>query len=154
MKRQRAAEARAAAAPADDDYLLEAQVGHRLRRAHQRASAVFMNHFAELQLTPTQYAALVKIRDEGEVSQNYLGRLTAMDPATMKGVIDRLEKRGLIASKPDPKDRRRTLWRLTAAAEKLLVPAIEAGRAVTEETLAPLSPEERTTFLALLGRLT
>ena len=72
----------------------------------------------------------------------------------MKGVIDRLEKRGLIASKPDPKDRRRTLWRLTAAAEKLLVPAIEAGRAVTEETLAPLSPEERTTFLALLGRLT
>lgn len=154
MKRQRARSARAAATPADDGYLLEAQVGHLLRRAHQRASAIFMAHFAELQLTPTQYAALVKIHDEGEVSQNHLGRLTAMDPATMKGVIDRLEKRGLITSKPDPSDRRRTLWRLTGAAEDLLAPAIQAGRKVTEETLAPLSPKERAAFLDLLRRLT
>ncbi len=153
MKRQRAAEARAAPTP-DDDYLLEAQVGHLLRRAHQRASAIFATHFAEHQLTPTQYAALVKIRDQGEVSQNHLGRLTAMDPATMKGVIDRLEKRGLIASKPDPTDRRRTLWRLNRGAEDLLAPAIEAGRTVTAETLAPLSAKERAAFLALLARLT
>ncbi len=151
MKRQRTA---AVPAPADDDYLLEAQVGHLLRRAHQRASAIFAAHFGVHQLTPTQYAALVKIHDEGEVSQNYLGRLTAMDPATMKGVIDRLDKRGLIASKPDPTDRRRTLWRLTGVAEELLGPAIEAGRAVTEATLAPLSPKERAAFLALLARLT
>ena len=154
MKRQRTAAVPASAAPADDDYLLEAQVGHLLRRAHQRASAIFAAHFGAHQLTPTQYAALVKIHDEGEVSQNYLGRLTAMDPATMKGVIDRLDKRGLIASKPDPTDRRRTLWRLTGAAEDLLAPAIEAGRAVTEATLAPLSPKERAAFLALLARLT
>lgn len=154
MKRQRAAEARSTSTPADDDYLLEAQVGHLLRRAHQRASAIFAAHFAEHRLTPTQYAALVKIHDEGEVSQNHLGRLTAMDPATMKGVIDRLDKRGLIASKPDPTDRRRTLWRLTDAAEELLAPAIEAGRAVTEATLAPLSPKERAALLALLARLT
>ena len=153
MKRQRAAEARAAPTP-DDDYLLEAQVGHLLRRAHQRASAIFATHFAEHQLTPTQYAALVKIHDQGEVSQNHLGRLTAMDPATMKGVIDRLDKRGLIASKPDPTDRRRTLWSLTRAAEDLLGPAIEAGRSVTAETLEPLSAKERAAFLALLARLT
>ncbi|MDJ0944816.1 MAG: MarR family transcriptional regulator [Kiloniellales bacterium] len=152
MKRRRAAAARAKTPT--DDYVLEAQVGHLLRRAHQRASAIFAAQFAELQLTPTQYAALVKIHDEGEVSQNHLGRLTAMDPATMKGVIDRLDKRGLIVSKPDPKDRRRTLWRLTGAAEELLAPAVEAGRSVTEETLAPLSPEERAAFLALLARLT
>ena len=82
------------------DYVLEDQIGHLLRRAHQRASAIFMARFAALQLTPTQYAALVKIRDEGEVSQNRLGRLTAMDPATMKGVIERLERRGLARQDP------------------------------------------------------
>ena len=152
MKRQRAAEARTSAV--EGSYLLEAQIGHLLRRAHQQASAIFAAHFADLHLTPTQYAALVKIHDEGEVSQNRLGRMTAMDPATMKGVIDRLDKRGLIASRPDPKDRRRTLWRLTGTGEALLVPAIEAGRVTTEETLAPLSPKEREAFLALLKRLT
>ena len=136
------------------DYVLEDQIGHLLRRAHQRASAIFMARFAALQLTPTQYAALVKIRDEGEVSQNRLGRQTAMDPATMKGVIDRLEKRGLIAFKADPDDRRRTLWRLTDSGTALIDAAVAAGVATSAETLAPLTPKERKTLLALLSRLT
>lgn len=136
------------------DYVLEDQIGHLLRRAHQRASAIFMARFAALQLTPTQYAALIKIRDEGEVSQNRLGRLTAMDPATMKGVIERLEKRSLIASKADPDDRRRTLWRLTREGRGLMGRALTAGVATTAETLAPLSAKEQKAFMALLARLT
>ena len=49
-----------------------------------------------VELTPTQFAALVKVHDIGQVSQNQLGRLTAMDPATIQGVIQRLEARKLI----------------------------------------------------------
>ena len=150
MSREDAAELQTAVT----DYVLEDQIGHQLRRAHQRASAIFMARFAALQLTPTQYAALIKIRDEGEVSQNRLGRLTAMDPATMKGVIERLERRGLIASKADPADRRRTLWRLTGEGRALIGRALTAGVATTAETLAPLSPKEQKAFLALLARLT
>ena len=135
-------------------YLLERQIGHILRRAHQRASAIFMARFAEHGLTPTQFAALAKIGDKGEVSQNRLGRLTAMDPATMKGVIGRLHKRRLIARKPDPADRRRTLWSLTAAGGRLLEDAIAAGVRTTDETLAPLSAKDRKTLLALLAQLT
>ena len=150
MSREDAAELQTAVT----DYVLEDQIGHLLRRAHQRASAIFMARFAALQLTPTQYAALIKIRDEGEVSQNRLGRLTAMDPATMKGVIDRLEKRGLIVSKADPTDRRRTLWRLTRDGRGLLGRALTAGVATSAETLTPLSPKEQKAFLALLSRLT
>ena len=135
------------------DYRLERQVGHILRRAHQRASAIFMAEFAEHDLTPTQFAALAKIDDEGEVSQNRLGRLTAMDPATMKGVIDRLHRRGLISPKPDRTDRRRTLWQLTDPGTKLLNRAIAAGMRTTEETLAPLSRKERERLLALLTLL-
>ena len=140
----------------DDDaqaYRLEHQIGYVLRRAHQRASAIFMARFAGHGLTPTQFAALVKIGDEGEVSQNRLGRLTAMDPATMKGVIDRLQGRSLIVSKPDPTDRRRTLWRLTESGAQALAQALPAGAETTEETLAPLDEEERRVFLALLSRL-
>ena len=135
-------------------YILEPQIGHLLRRAHQRASAIFKANFAGHDLTPTQFAALVKIADQGEVSQNLLGRLTAMDPATMKGVIGRLHKRRLIASSHDAADRRRTLWRLTNPGKKLLGKAIGEGLETSDQTLAPLNPKERKTLQALLSRLT
>lgn len=141
-------------AGARDGYVLERQVGHVLRRAHQRASAIFMANFAAHRLTPTQFATLAKIGDEGKVSQNRLGRLTAMDPATMKGVIGRLHRRRLIARKPDPADRRRTLWRLTPSGRGLFGRAIAAGNQTTAETLAPLTAGEQKTLLGLLARLT
>ena len=138
----------------DGEYILEQQIGHMLRRAHQRTSAIFKSQFAAHDLTPTQFAALVKIADQGEVSQNLLGRLTAMDPATMKGVIGRLHKRRLITSNHDSADRRRTLWSLTAAGRKLLGKAVKAGLATSEQTLAPLTGKERKTLQKLLSRLT
>ena len=144
----------AAQAPADRAYVLEEQIGHLLRRAHQRATALFLEVMDELELTPTQYAALVKIADMGEISQNHLGRLTAMDPATSQGVIRRLEAHGLIALRADPDDRRRTLLSLSGAGRRLLPAAIARGREITEGTLAPLDPEERAAFLALLKKLT
>jgi DNA-binding MarR family transcriptional regulator len=136
-----------------EPYRLEQQVGHLLRRAHQRATALFQAHMDELALTPTQYAALVKIGEVGEISQNHLGRLTAMDPATSQGVIRRLQAHGLIALRPDPDDRRRTLLSLTEVGARLLPAAVARGRAITRATLAPLAPAERALLLDLLTRL-
>jgi MarR family transcriptional regulator, lower aerobic nicotinate degradation pathway regulator len=139
--------------PAAEDYRLEEQVGHLMRRAHQRHTAIFQDGIEALQLTPTQFAALAKIRDLGEVSQNQLGRLTAMDPATIQGVIQRLDARKLIDRQPDPNDRRCTVLRLTSAGSALIAEAIDRARRITEATLAPLSAAERQTFLALLRKL-
>ncbi len=136
------------------NYVLEDQVGHLLRRAHQRHTAIFQEGMSEAQLTPTQFAALVKIKDLGCVSQNQLGRLTAMDPATIQGVVQRLLGRGLIERKPDLTDRRCTELRLAAAGDALAATAIERARAITEATLAPLNDEERAKFLVLLRKLT
>ena len=154
LPKLKAETARDAAKRADPTYLLEAQVGHLLRRAHQRATAVFLDVMDELELTPTQYAALVKIADLGEVSQNHLGRLTAMDPATSQGVIRRLEARGLITQRPDPDDRRRTLLSLSPAGRRLVPTAVARGRAITAATLAPLEADEQATLLRLLRKLT
>ena len=141
-------------APDVESYVLEEQVGHLLRRAHQRASAIFAEIVAEHRLTPTQFAALVKIGDQAAVSQNHLGRLTAMDPATMQGVVRRLMARGLVARAADPDDRRRSILRLTAEGEATVAATVERGRRVTAETLAPLNGRERDTLLRLLGKLT
>ena len=134
-------------------YRLDEQVGYILRLAHQRAAAVFQDVMASSQLTPTQFSALVRLSENGEISQNRLGRLTGVDPATIQGVIRRLAKRELIDFRNDPVDRRRRLWRLSAAGEKLIGDMIRRGPDVSAAVLAPLTHEEQRVFLTLLKRL-
>ena len=100
-----------------------------------------------------QFAVLVKIGDEEEVSQNRLGRLAAMDPATAQGVVRRLKERALIDARPDPDDGRRSLWRLSETGEALVVATVPIAEQITEKTLEPLSKSERSTFLTLLRKL-
>lgn len=134
-------------------YVLTEQIGHLLRRAHQRHTALFQEMIGAAQLTPTQFAALVRIREQRELSQNELGRMAAMDPATTQGVVHRLEQRGLLRRRGDPDDKRLSLLSLTASGEALAQSAIEIARGITDATLAPLTPAERAIFLALLKKL-
>lgn len=134
-------------------YKLEDQVGHLMRRANQRHAAIFFEGLNDQQLTPMQFAVLVKIGDEEEVSQNRLGRLAAMDPATVQGVVRRLKERALIDARPDPDDGRRSLWRLSETGEALVVATVPIAEQITEKTLEPLSKSERSNFLALLRKL-
>ncbi len=143
----------AGAPEAAPPYVLEKQIGHLLRRAHQRASAIFAELIGEDRLTPLQYAALVKVHDCGSVTQNHLGRLTAMDPATIRGVVKRLRDRGLIARRADLAHRRRIVWRLTAAGAAVVARTVPRGRRISAQTLAPLSPQEQSVLLSLLQRL-
>ncbi len=99
-------------------YVLDDQVGFLLRQAQQRHTTIFATEMIE-DLTPTQWAALAKLRELGACSQNHLGRQTAMDAATIKGVIDRLTGRGFTTTGPDPRDGRRLLVALTPAGLEL-----------------------------------
>ena len=144
--------ARGASRKANIDYVLEDQVGHLLRRAHQRHCGIFSSTLSA-ELTPQQFAALAMISQCGEVSQNQLGRLVAMDPATTQGVVRRLADRGLVVAGPDASDRRRHVWELTAAGRRVLRKLIPDARSISEQTLAPLSASERRTLLRLLARI-
>lgn len=139
--------------PDDNSYVLENQIGHLLRRAHQRATQIFLETFANADLTPTQWAALSKLASETAASQNHLGRMTAMDPATIQGVIRRLEARGLVGRTDDPNDRRRTLLRLTEAGEAMVEQVTATAFQVSARTLAPLDEDEQLRLLAMLKKL-
>jgi len=134
-------------------YRVEDQIGFLLRKAHQRASALFQSQFSEYQTTPTQFSTLCKLKDEGEISQNHLGRLTAMDPATIQGVTRRLIDRGLVQTRPDEKDRRRMLLRLTDEGQGVIDSLILKGKSVTKKTLSPLSQEEQLKLIELLNKI-
>ena len=78
-------------------------------------------------LTPTQFSALVKLLEVGECSQNELGRKTAMDVATIKGVVDRLRQRDLVVVRPDPADKRRSLISLSQDVQGTAQSLYDAG---------------------------
>jgi MarR family transcriptional regulator, lower aerobic nicotinate degradation pathway regulator len=137
---------------AEFDYILDDQVGFLLRQAQQRHTNIFAALMIE-ELTPTQWAVLAKLHECGPCSQNLLGRQTAMDAATIKGVIDRLTKRGVTAVTADPADGRRLLVALTPAGEAIFARGKPMAERISAATLEPLSEAERLTFVALLRRL-
>jgi DNA-binding MarR family transcriptional regulator len=138
--------------PKGQTYILDEQVGFLLRQVNQRHTAIFAERIGD-DLTATQWAALAKLQEKGPCTQNLLGRLTAMDAATIKGVVDRLAKRGLIETSFDPDDARRLVVMLTDAGREVAARAAPNAVAISEDTLAPLTQGERQMFLELLKKL-
>ncbi len=136
---------------ADGAYRLQEQIGFILRKAHQRHVALFASRIADL--TPPQFAALAKLADVGETSQNQLGALVAMDAATIKGVIDRLKARGLVELSRHDGDKRRLMVSLTAEGSDAISSLVPLAREITAETLAPLSEREAATLVRLLAKI-
>lgn len=146
-------EGRPTASSATKPYRIEEQVGYLLRRAHQRASAIFQTTIGDPTITPTQYSSMVKLSEHTELSQNHLGRLVGMDKATMQGVVRRLKARRLVDSRPHPGDARRTLISLTSEGQRLVGKLVINGPAVSRETLKPLTAQEQRQLLDLLARI-
>ena len=141
-----------APAPSETAYNLEDQVGYLLRLASQRHAAIFQKHAVQ-NLTPTQFTTLLRVAEQGDVSQNHLGRLAAMDVATIKGVVDRLKAKGLMQSRPDQVDKRRSIISLTDKGADLIDDLKQTGLIISDDTLAPLTAQERRTLANLLRKI-
>ncbi len=133
-------------------YVLDEQVGYLLRLASQRHSALFQNLMVD-GITPTQFSALIRLNENGECSQNQLGRLSGMDVATIKGVADRLREKGLTTTRSDPNDKRRSLISLSPQGVQLIEDIKTRGAAISAQTLDPLSPQERDMLLQSLRKI-
>jgi DNA-binding MarR family transcriptional regulator len=94
-------------------------------------------------VTLPQWRALIEIYKNDGISQVTLAGSIDTDPMTMSGILDRLEKRGLIERYPDPNDSRAKLARMTSEGETLVSTARNVGRELYENALNGLSPAER-----------
>ena len=132
-------------------YVMDDQVGFVLRRVTQRHLALFAQAIPEV--TTRQFAVLARLAELGPLSQNHLGRVAAMDAATIKGVVDRLARQGLVAATADPDDRRRLTVALSEAGQSLFRRTTAAALQVSRQTLEPLNAAEQALLLGLLVRL-
>jgi MarR family transcriptional regulator for hemolysin len=87
------------------------------------------------------------------LTQKALAQFAAVEQPTMANTLARMERDGLIASTPDPDDRRSSLIRLTLLGRERAVAALTAAKTTNELALSALTARERTTYLGLLKRV-
>jgi len=128
--------------------------GHLIRRLHQVSTQVFaaQTQTAGFKLTPVQFAAMDAIQSNPGVDQARVAALIAYDRATIGGVIDRLEKKGLVARAVSPRDRRSREVRLTTEGEQVFNALLSVVQALQSDILAGLSKAEKEQFLALAAK--
>ncbi|MBA3685686.1 MAG: MarR family transcriptional regulator [Planctomycetes bacterium] len=112
--------------------------------------------FKTYELTPTQYNVLRILRGAGEPGlpcSEIAARLITHDPDVTR-LIDKLERRNLVARTRDARDRRVVTVRATAAGVALAGdPALDAALVdLHRRQFAALSADELVTFIALLER--
>lgn len=127
--------------------------GHLVRRAHQRAVALFMEETAGFDVTPVQFAILHELLAQPGEDQVTLAARVAFDAATSGSVIGRLEKRGWIRREPDTRDRRRKLLWITPEGEVAALQMRDAAQRVQERLTAPLTAQESADLMVLLSKV-
>ena len=133
---------------------LKSMPGHLLRRAQQRVTAIFGDEMAGVDLTSVQFIALAAIADIPGLDATRLSEVIHHDRATIGGVIERLERKGLIARTQREQDRRTKELTVTENGKALIATCFERVDAVQQQFLAPLAKEEQEMFMMLLARLT
>jgi DNA-binding MarR family transcriptional regulator len=104
-------------------------------------------------VTLPQWRTLAEIsRNEG-TSQAALAAAVDSDPMTMSGVLDRLEKRGLIERFADPHDSRAKAARITPAGRELMGAARELGLDIYRQSIEGVDPAEQKRLTAALTQI-
>jgi MarR family 2-MHQ and catechol resistance regulon transcriptional repressor len=111
----------------------------------------------DLNLTGAQFNALLVLRDAGPdgLPLSEVGRRLVVTKANVTGLIDRLERHGLVerVSGAAPEDRRITHARLTEKGVTLLEQALPRRRQLLAQAFGGLAPEEKAQLIGLLTRL-
>src|SRR5277367_4465277 len=79
-------------------------------------------------MTRAQWGILIWLERQPGISQKELAELLEVEPITVARLVDRLEARGMVERRPDPRDRR--IWRL-----HLLLPAHLVLREINQQRI-------------------
>jgi MarR family transcriptional regulator for hemolysin len=91
---------------------------------------------------------------EGELSQTELANKMMVEPPTLVGILDRMERDGWISRHHCPSDRRKNLIRANPAAEPVWEKIVECAKRVREGATQGLSERQLATLKKLLRRVT
>jgi DNA-binding MarR family transcriptional regulator len=107
----------------------------------------------ELGRTPGEVTALAHLKPGEPIAVAELQGATGQRPSTLTGVIDRLERRGLIARVVNPRDRRSFVLELSTGGERAAAEVRAAFSALEERVLASVGERSVAGFLRVVEAL-
>jgi DNA-binding MarR family transcriptional regulator len=94
-------------------------------------------------IRPRHVAALIELRDAGELSQQALCSQLHIDPTNLVEILNELEQRGYAMRRRDPEDRRRHLVEISDKGVAVLDEVAKVMDGVEDDLLAGLDPADR-----------
>src|SRR3954469_13360634 len=101
-------------------------------------------------IRPRHVAALIELRDRGELTQQSLCGQLHLDPTNLVAILNELEDRGYATRRRDPEDRRRHLVEVSKKGLAVIDKVSEVMDGVEDELLAGFEPAEREQLEGLL----
>ena len=135
-----------------DQSALQRLAGYGLRRAEVTMRQQFTRTLADWDIRGAEYSVLVLTATNKLVTQADLGEALNIKRPNMVSLIERLEKRGLIARKVHEHDRRNHILTLTEKGEALLVDIEGPVQEMDQWVTRCWSAKERAQVMALLER--
>ncbi len=115
----------------------------------KEADSIFKEHG----LTGAQVGVLARLRDTDGKPMGMLGAELWCDVSNITGIVDRLEKQGLVERTAKPGDRRINLIRITPKGREALSTVLPEHENALVERMKRLSAEERAELSQLLEKL-
>jgi DNA-binding MarR family transcriptional regulator len=137
---------------------LACEVFLHLMQAGDEAFRVSDVHLAEHNISQGRFMVLMLLLDKASNCPHArtpaeLADLSHVTRATMTGLIDTLERDGLVKREPDPNDRRMMSVKLTPKGHSLLTQILPKHFKRMATLMQPLSESERRTLVELLSKI-
>ena len=131
----------------------EKSAGYLVNHTARLFAAGLQERIKPLGLTIGQFPVLLELWVRDGVTQRELLEKLALEQATLANTLNRMERDELIVRKKHPSDARsQKIW-LTTKGKAQRENAYQAANAQNEQSLAPLTQDEREQFLNLMRRI-
>ncbi len=124
-----------------------------LARAYQAFSTYSERFVRQYDLTPAQFDVVATLGNTSGLSMGDLGEKTLITKGTLTGIVDRLEKKGLVQRQVPPENRRSVIVDLTLEGKTLFEQVFPAHIADMRQHLEAIDPSELELLRVLLSRL-
>ena len=131
----------------------EESIGYWLTVTTQAYHRAVIDELAPHGITYRQSMVLGWLALEGELSQTELAAKMMIEPPTLVGILDRMERDGWITRHSCPADRRKKLIRATAAAEPAWEKIVDCATRVRSRATEGLTERQLAVLKKLLRRI-
>jgi DNA-binding MarR family transcriptional regulator len=132
---------------------LETLLGYNARRAALSIIGVFLERLAVYDLRPVDFSVLSLVTHNPGITSRQLCSALGILAPNMVGMLNALERRGLITRLPHPHDGRAMGLHLTEAGQTMMRAAEKTAAKLEVDSTPKLTADERKTLIGLLKKI-